>query len=110
MKYYMIVDSQDYADEFDYPILSTFNEAELAEFRAVEEGAIEKGLELGIEREVGFGTNEAFNMSIGDMINYVISAQEITKEEYNFVNNNGFIGLDVFDYCLEMMSEAMGEA
>ena len=105
-KYYMIATSEDYADEFDYPILSIFDEKELAEFRLAEEVANEKGLDLSEEHEVGFGSNEWLEMTIGDMIGYVTGAQEITEEEYNFVNSNGFIGIDIFDYALEMMGDA----
>lgn len=103
MKYYMVVDSQDYADEFDYPILSIFNEAELAKFKAVKTKSIENGLDIGIEHEIYFGSNEALNMTVSEMIDYIDDAQEITEVEYNFINDNGFIGLDIFEYASDIM-------
>ncbi len=77
MKLLAIITTEDYADEFDYPIISFFTE-ELQRFILLH------GLGMISEdefQEMYFGSNEALSFTKEDVIRMIRNAREIPQDE-----------------------------
>ena len=93
---YMIVTSMDYADEFDYPIISLFTE--------VDKKTLEKKLKKGKfdwDDELGFGTNEALTVSLSEATEIFENAEEISDKKYKFLQDLDLCGIDIVERMME---------
>ncbi len=104
---YMISTSRDYADEFDYPILSLFDEEDSEVYNELKNKLEASDIEFSSdeEREISFGSNEALYLSFDDMDDMIQNSATLSLDEYLFVQANGFIGLDIFEVALNILSD-----
>ena len=101
----VIISSQNWADEFDYLILSVMSEElwrtlllNIDVFDLVEDSL----------EEVYFGTNEALYFKKHDIKNMVQSAKTLTPEQEEFLDQNqGFYyaSLDIIDRILDFLED-----
>ena len=77
----IICTERDYADEFDYPILSIITDEIEVKFRERMEELKKFGVSFSDQREYYFGTNEALDLSYDEIINMVDNAKPITDAE-----------------------------
>lgn len=93
---YIINDTRDYADEFDYTIRSFLS---LEKINCLKENQefITSVFEESGDSEFGcyFGTNECFDLTISEFFDYIEDAKEITDTEYNTLMKYNCACLDV---------------
>ncbi len=103
----LINTSRDYADEFDYPVISFFNSA-------LKNYLILKGLDYLKESDVTemyFGSNEAISMSIREVKLLITEATILNDEEHTCAKRylNEVPALDIMDRILDTIYERMGD-
>lgn len=77
-KTFAIVGFQDYADEFDYPVISILTESKLNEVRGYLDEMLESWTD---DYEAPFGTNEALTFYDYQIRGFIDSAFEVTSDE-----------------------------
>lgn len=93
---YIINDTRDYADEFDYTIRSFLSQEKINCLKENQEFITSVFEECrGSEFECYFGTNECFDLTISEFFDYVEDAKEITDTEYNVLMKYNCAYLDV---------------
>lgn len=93
---YIINDTRDYADEFDYTIRSFLSQEKINCLKENQEFITSIFEESGdSEFECYFGTNEAIDLTISDFFDYVEDAKEITDKEYNILMKFNCAALDI---------------
>jgi len=99
---YIIMTSEDYADEFNYPIISVFT--------AKERNIIllhNNLLSNDDFDEIYFGTNEFFSFLKNEIIRYVREAKQITDEELEVLEKFRVLdlpGIDIVDHTIDRMA------
>lgn len=89
-----IITSENYADEFDYPIVSFFSKKDVKEIKKLIKA---KKFKMKEEREFYFGTNECLTLTGNEILEMIESAPKISKEDYALVEKLGFIALPSLD-------------
>jgi hypothetical protein len=93
---YIINDTRDYADEFDYTIRSFLSREKINCLKENQEFITSVFEESGdSEFECYFGTNECFDLTISEFFDYIEDAKEITDAEYNTLMKYNCACLDV---------------
>ena len=96
---YAIIDQFDYADEFDYPVISLFT-AKQRKF------ILKNKKKIPQNYEACFGTNESLEFTREEIIEIFENAEEISKKEIKVLKRfNIFnMGKDIYDdliYCID---------
>lgn len=93
---YIINDTRDYADEFDYTIRSFLTSEKINCLKENQEFITSVFEESGdSEFECYFGTNEAIDLSVSEFFDYIEDAKEITETEYNVLMKYNCAALDI---------------
>lgn len=98
----IIITTKDWADEFDYPIISLITDELEEEFWKRMKELKKTGVNFSLKRSYYFGTNEAFNFSYNNIIDMVKEAQTITDEEMNVLKK-----FNVFDLGINIVQRAL---
>jgi hypothetical protein len=99
---YIISGSYDYADEFNYPVLSIITEEQRDLLLKCEK------LILNMDTEFYFGTNESLSFKPNEIIDMINDAEPISEEEYIFFNKHQFIeqgSLDIIEGLISSMDD-----
>lgn len=101
MRVYIISDSEDYADEFEYPIISFMTE----EMRALIIMHILPVVTNEDFEQIDFGTNEYLDLSRDRVKDMIVNAIEITPEEYRLLKEHmrHIPCVDIADYTVERL-------
>ena len=106
MSKYIICTTEDYADEFDYPIISIFSEK--AKNVIIMHNNFLKDDDFS---EIYFGTNEYLSFEKDSIIDMIKNAKEIesseieTLQKYNCIN----IGIDIVERALDILYDRAKE-
>ena len=106
---YIISGSKDYADEFNYPLLSVFDEDEMKEYTTLWEKVQDTRKDLNESEEWYFGTNEGFYWSLNEVNDIIQNASTVTEEELNVIEKYAFMGYDVFERALDVLTDLVDE-
>jgi len=106
-KYFVINTSQDYADEFDYPVISIFS-ARVRKLLALMVASYETGLFESSSRQMDsmdiyFGTNEKLTFTRNEIMALLEGAQELPQDELpRYKRILGKVpAVDIVDYMLD---------
>ena len=80
MTYYIINTSMDYADEFDYPVISLMTAEERQKY--IDTYSI---WSKNWNSEIGFGTNEGLWIPADEALSLIEEAEAITKEKFGLI-------------------------
>jgi hypothetical protein len=95
---YIINDTRDYADEFEYTIRSYLTQEKLNCLNENQEFIISVFEETSnSEFECYFGTNECFDLSISEFFDLITDAKEISEKEYLILKKFEIASLDIVD-------------
>jgi len=99
-KMYAIIDQFDYADEFDYPVISLFTEKQ-------RKFVLKNKKKIPETYEACFGTNEYLEFSREEIIEMFENSEEISKKEIKVLERFGILnmGKDVFDDIYYLIKE-----
>ena len=99
---YIINDTLDYADEFDYTIRSFLSQENINCLKENQEFITSVFEESG-DSEFGcyFGTNEAIDLTISEFFDYIKDAKEITTTEYTVLMKFNCASLDIVDSVIK---------
>jgi len=101
---YLIATEQNFADEFDYPVISLVDKEKLD--RAIN---IVSQYGYDYEFEMGFGTNEDLCFRQYDLIEILWSAKPVTDAQVDFMKEHGLLfgsaSLNVVDYIIEVYGD-----
>lgn len=93
---YIINDTIDYADEFDYTIRSFLSQEKINCLKENQEFITSVFEESGnSEFRCYFGTNEAIDLTVSEFFDYIKDAKEITDTEYDVLMKFNCASLDV---------------
>jgi len=81
-KIYRIATTENYADEFDYPIIS-YIDARTRNYLLLHQGLIPENC----TDEMSFGTNEDISIPIKEALQLIMDAEEITIDQYKIERN-----------------------
>lgn len=95
---YIINDTIDYADEFEYTIRSFLNSEKINCLRENQDFITNVFNVTGnSEFECYFGTNECFEFKICEFFDYITDTKQITEEEYKILKKYDCACLDIVD-------------
>ena len=80
MTHYIINTSMDYADEFDYPVISLMTAEERQKY--IDTYSI---WSKNWNSEIGFGTNEGLWIPADEALSLIEEAEAITKEKFGLI-------------------------
>lgn len=95
---YIINDTRDYADEFDYTIRSYLTQEKLNCLNENRDFIISVFEDSdNYEFECYFGTNEGFDINIHEFFDLILDAKEISEKEYLILKKFEIASLDIVD-------------
>jgi hypothetical protein len=106
MSKYIICESKDWADEFDYPIFSIFGEKTKRTLLLYNNYLEDEDL-----TEIYFGTNEYFGFIRKEVVDMIQNAKEITESEIEVFDKymSYPAAVDIVDRILELLYEKVDD-
>lgn len=89
----VFIKEYDYADEFDYPVVFAFKGDKQELIKLIKE--CEQYVDFTQENEFYFGTNEALDFSVDDILSMIDNAKLITAEELEVLNKFKVLSLGI---------------
>ena len=100
---YIINDTRDYADEFEYTIRSYLTQEKINCLNENRDFIISVFEETdNSEFECYFGTNQGFDSSISEIFDLIADAKTISEKEYSILKNFEVASLDIIDRVISV--------
>lgn len=95
-----IITSAEYADEFDYPVISFFTD-EQRDFILENQGRIE-------DIDACFGTNESIDFGVDELVSLVENAKDVTDKERAVFAKFGIMKIPCIDLVEKILESIEG--